>query len=133
MNRDEIKDLLRQIKVFYPRFDNVEKAPGNMYQISGVVIESWYDRIGWMELDQAQNILNRYMEAENGNKTPNISLWLSGGKQYRASAEVTAFYDRRTGTVVWEPEEGHRFELKGEWNKGTFEDEDGRRWAFAED
>ena len=134
MTKDEIKKLLAQIKIMYPRFDSVEKKD-NRFAIMPEVAEVWFQRLGWMEYDRAIKILDRYMESENGSKTPGIALWMGNGKaQARAEGYESAYFDRKIGAVIWKPEsDGPTFERKVTFNEhnGCWEDEEGYLWAFA--
>lgn len=134
MSKDEINMLLKQIKIMYPRFDSVEKD-GMKYGIIPEVTDSWFQRIGWMEYDRAIRILDRHMESEEGNRVPTIALWMNNGKAMRrGSGDITATYERKTGKIIWKPEEnGHVYERNAIWNsrRGCFEDDDGYDWVFA--
>lgn len=135
MSKDEINQLLKQIKILYPRFDSVEKD-GMKYGIIPEVTEAWHRRIGWMDLDRALKILDRYMESENGSKTPTLALWMNNGRaQARSDDYETAYLDRRAGAVIWTPEQGGPvYERKVTFNEhnGCWEDEEGYLWATAE-
>lgn len=136
MTKDEIGKLLAQIKIMYPRFDNVDRTEDG-FDIHPAVIDSWFQRLGWMEYDRAIRILDTYMESENGNRVPTIALWMNNGKAMRrGSGDITATFDRRTGKILWQPDENGRvYERNATWNsqKGCYEDDDGYLWAFAED
>lgn len=135
MDKNEIGTLLKEVKVCYPRFDAVEKMDGH-YHCSPEVIEAWHRRIGWMDLDRALKILDRYMESENGGKTPTLALWMNNGRaQARAADYDTAYLDRRAGAVIWTPEQGGPvYERKVTFNEhnGCWEDGEGYLWATAE-
>ena len=135
MDKNEIGTLLKEVKVCYPRFDAVEKMDGH-YHCSPEVIEAWHRRIGWMDLDRALKILDRYMESENGGKTPTLALWMNNGRAQARTADCdTAYLDRRTGAVIWTPEQGGPvYERKVTFNEhnGFWEDEEGYLWATAE-
>lgn len=136
MTREEISNLLKQIKTFYPRFEGVEKE-GKFYEPNNIVIDAWYQRLGWMEYERAIKILDRYMESEAGSKVPSIALWMNNGKAQRKSDDyVSATWDARNQCIRWQPDpEGKVYERKASWNsqKGCYEDDDGYLWAFAED
>lgn len=132
MERQEIMELLKQIKIFYPRFDAVEKVEGG-FRLNPDVIDSWYKRLGYMSRERAFQILNRYMESEDGQKTPHISLWINGGKQDMRTARCTAVFDRQRGIAIWTPDEGLPAEevpLSWNYRRGAYEDAEGRLWAF---
>lgn len=132
MDKQQIKDLLIQVKVFYPRFEAVEKD-GGRYMVMTQTIDSWYRSVGWMEYDQALRILDSYMQSENGSKTPNAALWISGGKKQTSSGRCTASLDRRHGVIRWEPEHGEVFERKVvSETQTTIEDEEGYLWFWPE-
>ena len=131
LDKAQIKQLLIQIKVFYSRFDAVEKD-GNMYGVMGQTIDAWHRQIGWMEYDDALKILDNYIASENGSKTPGISLWKQNGKVMQKSVWHNAALDLQHGVIVWEPEKGTVFERRiVRENHGTYEDEDGYLWAMA--
>lgn len=130
MTNLEIKKLLIQIKVFYSRFDAVEKTDGG-YAVSTQVIDAWHRQIGWMDYDRALKILDDYMQSENGSKTPTAALWVRNGKVKQASVWCTAYFDQLRGVIKWKPEQnGEVFERKVKSIKaGAIEDEDGYLWA----
>lgn len=134
MTKDEIGKLLAQIKIMYPRFDNVDRTDDG-FDIHPAVIDSWYQRLGWMEYDRAIKILDNYMESENGNRVPTIALWMNNGKAYRNSDDyVSATWDARHQCIVWKPDpDGKTFELQAQWSEqeGCYIDQEGKRWAFA--
>lgn len=110
MDKREIRELLVQVKIFFPRFSAVEQE-GGQFRISPAVTDSWYDRIGWMEKPRAMAILDGYMEAGE-TKTPGISLWMQQGKTMQGSnVWHSAILDRRHGVIVWTPEGGRPQEL----------------------
>ena len=132
MTKQEVKDLLIQIKVFYPRFESVEKD-GARYGVMTATVDSWYNRLGYMEYAEAIRILNSYMETDDGRKTPNIQLWLNGGKKQEPVWHNATF---KNGMITWQPEKnGVVYEIRAEWNgkRQCIEDEDGRLWATADD
>lgn len=110
MDKQQIKDLLIQIKVFYPRFEAVEKD-GNKYGVLTQTIDSWYRQLGYMEYERALEILDSYLKSENGSKTPNAALWIRGGRAEAANVWHSAWLDERHGVIVWEPEKGKKEEL----------------------
>lgn len=129
MSRHETQELLTQIKVFFPRFEGVSKT-GDEFEVSQSVVNEWYKRLGWMELKEAEEILNRYMRSENGSKTPNINLWLSRGRG-PAKGFATAFLDRRHHAIRHQPEPGGPvFERKAGYDElqQVWIDEDGYMW-----
>lgn len=133
MDKREIKELLVQIKIFFPRFSAVDQEDGQ-FRIKQAVADSWYDRIGWMEKARALAILDDYME-KGETKTPGISLWMHSGKTEKSKAWHNAFLDRRHNVIRWQPEGGEVYELKiKDYNEksNTWEDEDGRLWAVPE-
>ena len=133
MDKREIRELLVQVKIFFPKFAAVEQE-GGQFRISPAVTDSWYDRIGWMEKPRAMTILDNYMEAGE-TKTPGISLWMHSGKTEKSKAWHNAFLDRRHNVIRWQPEGGEVYELKIRgYNEqsNTWEDEDGRLWAVPE-
>lgn len=133
MDKREIRELLVQVKIFFPRFAAVEQE-GGQFRISPAVTDSWYDRIGWMEKPRAMAILDDYMESGE-TKVPGISLWMHSGKTDKSTAWHNAILDRRHNVIRWQPEGGEVYELKIRgYNEqsNTWEDEDGRLWAVPE-
>lgn len=133
MDKREIRELLVQVKIFFPRFSAVEQE-GGQFRISPAVTDSWYDRIGWMEKPRAMAILDDYME-KGETKAPSISLWMHSGKTAKSTAWHNAILDRRHNVIRWQPEGGEVYELKIRgYNEqsNTWEDEDGRLWAVPE-
>lgn len=133
MNKQEIKELLVQIKIFYPRFSAVEVDQNtNQFVIKQSVTDSWFERLGWMEKPRAIAILDDYMESGEI-KAPGISLWMRSGKTVRNNVWHSAWLDLLHGVIVWEPEKGRKEERRiVRENHGTYEDEFGYLWAFAE-
>ena len=130
MDKREIKELLVQVKIFYPRFSAVDQEDGQ-FMIKQSVVDSWFERIGWMEKVRAIAILDTYME-QGETKAPGISLWMHSGKTSKSNVWHNATLDLRHGVIVWQPEGGEIYERKiVKEDHGTFEDEDGYLWAFA--
>ncbi len=136
MDRQEIKDLLMQVKVCYPRFESVEKTNGE-FVVNPVVVDSWYRRLGYMDYTQALKILDTYMTSENGTRIPSMNLWVTGGKVQQRSVRCTAVFDRKKGAILWWPEEGNDTPIERPVflnpESLCWEDEDGYCWSFAED
>lgn len=130
MDKAQIKQLLIQIKIFYPRFDGVEKD-GNRYGVMSQTIDAWHRQLGWMDYNRALEILDNYIRSESGGKTPNAALWVRNGKVKQASGWCTAYFDQLRGVIKWQPEQnGEVFERKVKSIKaGAIEDEDGYLWA----
>lgn len=127
MTREDLKSVLSHVKSFYPRFDAVEKD-GNRFKILDTVIESWYELIGWMSVEEAMRVLNAHMESERGDKTPTVKLWMQAARRKKASGICTMYFDRKHGIGVWQPEpDGKKYEVKMTWNerKGVFQTPDG--------
>lgn len=130
MDKQEIRDLLIQVKVFYSRFDAVEKD-GGRYMVMTQTVDSWYRQLGYMPYEKAIEILDRYMRSEEGTKTPSVTMWLNGGRSARL-AWHNATLDLRHGVIVWTPEGGETYERRiVKEDHGCYEDEDGYVWAFA--
>lgn len=131
MDKREIKELLVQIKIFFPRFTAVEvDKESNQFVIKQSVTDSWFERIGWMEKVRAIAILDNYME-QGETKAPGISLWMHNGKTSKSNAWHNATLDLRHGVIVWQPEGGEVYERKiVREARGTYEDEYGCLWAF---
>lgn len=122
MDKQQLKQLLIQVKVFFPRFDAVEKD-GNKYGVMSQTIDAWYRQIGYLEYDRALEILDQYMASDNGSKTPNISLWVQNGR-VQSKAWHSAILDRRHGVIRWQPEDGLPQELPCSFdtNRGVWVD-----------
>lgn len=134
MSKNEIEELLKQIKVFYPRFDGAEKTDGG-FRILPEVCTSWFRQIGFMSLERALQILNQHIRSEDGSKTPHVSLWIAGGDKAAKAAACTAVFDRRTGCALWKPRKDvPTQEIQLSWNnsKGAYMDAWGRLWAFPD-
>lgn len=131
MDKLEIKQLLIQIKVFYSRFDAVEKD-GNRYGVMSQTVDAWHRQIGWMDYGRALQILDDYVQSENGGKTPTAALWARNGKAKEASVWCNASLDQLHGVIRWQPEkDGEVYERKlVGLRSGCYEDEDGCLWAF---
>lgn len=134
MTREEVTKLLTQIKVFYSRFDGVEKTVAG-YAVNPAVADSWFRRIGYMEYGKALAILDGYMASESGSRTPTISLWMNGGRNAAQAGRCTATLDRRNSCILWQPEEGGKvYEKPVKWNarREVWEDEDGYEYIIPE-
>lgn len=152
MDKREIKELLVQIKICFPRFAAVEiDQNSNQYAIRQMVADSWHDRIGWMEKERALAILDDYMESGE-TKVPGISLWMHSGKTIKSNVWHSAVLDRRHNVIRWQPEGSDKvFELHVKHpmkvigfddskpkkpilkpDESIWEDEDGRLWAVPE-
>lgn len=134
MTREEIIKLLIQIKVFFSRFDGVEKTASG-YAVNPAVADSWHRRIGFMEYQKALVILDSYMASENGSRTPTISLWMNAGRIATKAGRCTATLDRKHSCIMWQPEEGGRvYEKPVKWNarREVWEDEDGYEYIIPE-
>lgn len=132
MTRDDIKDLLKQIKIFYPRFESVEKVEME-FRINPAVIDAWHREIGYLELKDALKILDEHMESDDGSRSPGIAVFKrarknkEGGWRCRATLEQ---YDANTGFVKHEIEKGHViYHSVRKVCTGTWEDESGQLWA----
>ena len=150
MDKREIKELLVQIKIFYPKFSAVDRE-NNQFVIRQMVADSWHDRIGWMEKPRALAILDDYMESGE-TKVPGISLWMHSGKTIKSNVWHSAILDRRHNVIRWQPEGSDKvFELHVKHpmkvigfddskpkkpilkpDESLWEDEDGRLWAVPE-
>lgn len=130
MDNNEIKQLLTQIKVFFPRFEAVEKD-GGQFMINTKTVDAWHRAIGWMDLDQALGILDKYIESDQGSKTPNVSLWKRGGRLENKAAWHSARFDSRRGLVIWQPEDGPTYEIKAHVDEhgDIIDDEFGYIWG----
>lgn len=132
MDKQQIKDLLIQIKVFYPRFESVEKIE-NKYGVLSHVIDSWYRQIGFMEYEEAIGILDRYMESDQGNKTPTVSIWKRGRKT-QSKAWHSTIIDPYKRKVTLTPENGEPQEVSVIFSTsdGLWVDEDSYLYAYPE-
>ena len=137
MSREDIQQLLKQIKGLYPRFEGVGtiledgRAP-----IPPTVTDAWYSAIGFMELKEAQKILTDYMKSEAGTRTPSAAVWLQYGSRKSNQPKgfsSGAYLDRFNSTMVrWI--NGEKYESPATFNEfsGVWEDEDGYSWALPE-
>lgn len=132
MSREEIEELLKQIKAFYPRFEGVQTVNG-AFQVNPDVTDSWFRRIGYMSADRARKVLDSYLESDDAQKVPHVSLWVSEGQNDARVAHATAVFDRRRGIILWTPDaDGKTTEIPVTWNArlGAYMDAEGRLWAF---
>ena len=130
MDKQEIANLLVQIKTFYSRFDAVEKVDGR-FRVNPATVDSWFRLIGFMDYDRALEILDGYMGSDNGSKTPTAALWVHNGRLQKHSVWSSAKLDLQHGVIVWQPEGGDVYERKiVKEAGGTYEDEEGYLWAF---
>ena len=132
MDKQEIKELLVRIKVFYPRFEAVEKDE-SQFRIHNAVIDNWHRSIGFLPLDDAMKILEGYMESEEGKRIPSVNVFLTQGKLRTGSSWCTAFLDRRRNVIRWQPDartEAANIPVRWSERYGCYEDGEGRLWAL---
>lgn len=130
MTREDMMQLLREIRIFYQRFDAVEKVDGE-FRVSTTTADAWLREIGYLSLDEAMKILDKHMESDQGNKTPTVNTFKTGGRSAK-NIRCTAVLER--GRIRWEPEPDKVYELRVTWDSraGAWRDEDGRLWAEPE-
>lgn len=98
MNRDEIKALMVKIKSFYPRFDLVEKDRDGDLTIRPAIIDNWYEKLGYLDTEDADKILDDYMDSEKGSTTPTIAIF----SRYSKTAKNTpAWISAYSGTMYF--------------------------------
>ena len=133
MTKSEVKDLLVRIKVFFPRFEAVEKTEGG-FRVPAPVIDNWHRIIGFLEFEDAEKILERHISSEAGGKVPGISQFLAGGGGNKSNVWSSAIFDRMSSSILWTPEKGEETQkLHVVWNekRGVYEDTQyGYSWAF---
>ena len=125
VSKDEIKDLLVEIKSFYPRFALVDPD----YMVYQQTLDAWYDMIGYKSHDECRKILQEHIAGPSGDKVPGISVF-AGGRQKNGSY-ATAWIQNRQ--VCWKPEpdaEIQRFDVV--WDGNAWKDTEGRLWAAPE-
>ena len=126
MSKDEIKDLLVEIKSFYPRFALVDPD----YMVYQQTLDSWFDMIGYKSREECKKILQDHIIGPNGDKVPGISLFVTG-RQGGASRGTAWIKD---GMLYWRPDpkaQAQMFRVK--WDGTAYEDEEGRLWAAPEE
>ena len=92
MTRDEVKDLHKQIFMFYPRFESRPE-----------LVNAWHDRLKDMPYETALANLNRYIAEDENGRVPTIAkimrVSVSGTvdewKAYRENM-VLSYYDKDT-------------------------------------
>ena len=134
MTKDEMRELLRTCKAIYSRFEGAEKVDGQI-RIMNEVVDAWHNAIGWMTFDEAHMILTRHTVSENGDKAPTLKTFVTGGRQKQGSGTITATLDRRNGVIIWEPEEGKRYEIPATWDerRGVWHRADGYDYITQEE
>ena len=129
MSKDEIAELLIQIKTIYPRFEGAVRE-GDGFHANWSVADSWYRMIGYMTKDRAQKILKAHMQSDDGDKVPNLSLFLRNGSDQPPDVRCTMTLDRRNSCIVWKPDpKGETYEIPVRWNGWEWEDKEGRLYA----
>ena len=130
MTREEIKDLLINVKSFYPRFSLVDVDANDEYVVRTQTLDSWYEMIGYKSAEECRKLLQDYISGPSGDKMPGVNLFT--GKAAGSSIRSTARMEN--GRIRWEPEPGKVFELRVTWDSrsGAWRDEDGRLWAEPE-
>lgn len=127
MTREEIKDLLIEIKSFYPRFALVDPED---YTVRSQTLDAWYDMIGFRDKEDCRAILQNYIAGPNGDKVPGISVF-AGGRQ-RTGARGTAWI--RNSTIYWKPEPDAEVQIfSAVWDGTAYKDKEGRLWAVPEE
>jgi len=126
MSKDEIKDLLVEIKSFYPRFSLVNQD----YMVYEQTLDAWYSMIGYKTAEDCRKILQDHITGPNGDKAPGISVFAGESKQsgYKGTAWI------QNGQICWKPEpdaEVQRFNAV--WDGNAWKDSEGRLWASPEE
>lgn len=127
MNREEIKDLLIEIKSVYPRFALVDPED---YTVRTQTLDTWYDLIGFKSLEDCKKLLQNHIAGPNGDKVPGISVF-AGGRQ-RSGSFATAWI--RNGMICWKPDPDAEVQTFGAvWDGAAWKDNEGRLWAEPEE
>ncbi len=96
MDYPSVAKLLTKISINYPRFKS-EIATPNGTNIRKEVIEEWHRQIGFLDLDEALERLDLYMEDANNKKAP--------------MAMDFRKYKPRTQSEEWHSPEKHQWHL----------------------
>ena len=103
MTRDEVKELHRQIFMFYPKFESRPE-----------MIDVWADMMKDLPYDVAIRNLHRYIETDDLGRVPTIA------KLLRTDLTRNADFDEK-----------YRAELQLYWyDKDTYIDQNGLLWAY---
>lgn len=125
MNRDDARDLVREVKGAYPswRLDDPETT-----------INVWLKVLEAYTIEMCQNALYTYMASNERTYAPqphqikNICEKLSG----RGNNYCTMIYQPRTCSIRWQPEDSKKvYEIPVVWDdlQGCYVDEEGRLYA----
>ena len=92
MTRDEVKELHRQIFMFYPRFESRSE-----------LIDAWHDRLKDIPYDIALANLNKYIAEDENGRIPTIAKIMrvsasAGADEWKAYREkmVLSYFDKDT-------------------------------------
>lgn len=121
MNLGEIAQLLDSISVHYPSFrKSIETTDG---RISETHLKEWYRRIGFMDYEDADAKLTRYLSLPDGNKfPPNVSWFLNNKAPTEAKQKTFVGHD---------PDRKFKIEKRG-YRYRLF-DEEGREYGTPGD
>lgn len=125
MNRDDARDLVREVKGAYPswRLDDPETT-----------INIWLKLLEPYTIEQGKAALYAYMDTDERTYAPQpmqikklIDRMSGKGQNY-----CSMIYQRRTGSIRWQPEGSEKvFEIPVIWDdrQGCYRDEEGRLYA----
>lgn len=128
MTREEIKDLLVEIKSFYPRFALVDPDD---YTVRSQTLDAWYDMIGFRDKEDCKRILQDYIAGPNGDKVPGISTF-AGGRQGPKAISGNAY--RINEVIHYRPDlDSPEKEIRVFWTGSAWIDRDGQLWAAPDE
>ena len=118
MTLDSVGKLLARICVHWPaQKKNILDANN---RISRTVAEEWYNRLGFLEDDAVDGMLEEYLLDDSVNRyAPNVAYFLGHKKQKKSSA----YYD-------WESRKQNRYRIN-KW--GDLVDQEDRIYADPDD
>jgi hypothetical protein len=91
MIQKEISELLLSIAVNWPSF---KKQLFDGDRLVGYVVNEWYERVGFLSKQEADDLLERYMLTPEAQKYPPGIPWFLGVKKIRREKEnVVVDYD----------------------------------------
>ena len=105
MTRDEVKELHRQIFMFYPRFESRPE-----------LIDAWHERLKDMPFETALSNLNKYIAEDENGRVPTIAKIM----RISTTAGVDEWISYRENMVL-------RY-----YDDDTFIDQNGYLWAYPQ-
>jgi len=131
MTREDIKELLINIKSFYPRFSLVDTNSDDEYVVRSQTLDAWYGMIGYKTKEECDSILRDYIAGPNGDKAPSVGLFAAK----RKSGDVlTGTAYRKNYEVIYQPDKGEDPKrLFVIWTGSAWQDIEGRMWAEPEE